>query len=87
MRKAGFLVENLKIHGVWKNSFLNAMLVEGWNGAALKLRPKLGSDIGLDLSPILRQTVGLHSVTATRKLGTGYHSLTSNCQRSFPSAC
>src|ERR1022692_350688 len=29
---------------------------------------------------------GLHPSAETRKLGTGYHSLTGNCQRSFPSA-
>jgi len=31
MRREGFLVKNLKIHGVWKSSFLYAMLVEEWN--------------------------------------------------------
>ena len=30
MRKEGFLVKNLKIHGVWKSSFLYAMLAEEW---------------------------------------------------------
>jgi hypothetical protein len=30
--------------------------------------------------------VGLHPCAETRKLGTGYHLLTSHCQRSFPSA-
>jgi RimJ/RimL family protein N-acetyltransferase len=45
-RKEGFLAENLKIHGVWKSSFLYAMLVEEWNGAALKLPPESGSGIG-----------------------------------------
>jgi [ribosomal protein S5]-alanine N-acetyltransferase len=30
MRKEGFLVENLKIHGVWKSSFLYAMLAGEW---------------------------------------------------------
>src|SRR5580704_8592106 len=29
-RKEGFLVGNLKIHGVWKSSFLPAMLAEEW---------------------------------------------------------
>jgi hypothetical protein len=29
---------------------------------------------------------GLHPCAETRKLGTGYHLLTSHCQRSFPSA-
>jgi RimJ/RimL family protein N-acetyltransferase len=33
MRKEGFLVGNLKIHGVWKSSFLYAMLAEEWNRA------------------------------------------------------
>jgi len=28
MRKEGFLVKNLKIHGVWKSSFLYAMLAD-----------------------------------------------------------
>ena len=31
MRKEGFLVRNLKIHGVWKSSFLFAMLAEEWS--------------------------------------------------------
>ncbi len=31
MRKEGFLVKNLKIHGMWKSSFLYAMLAEEWN--------------------------------------------------------
>jgi len=30
MRKEGFLVENLKIHGVWKSSFLYAILADEW---------------------------------------------------------
>jgi [ribosomal protein S5]-alanine N-acetyltransferase len=30
MRKEGFLVENLKIHGVWKSCFLYAMLAWEW---------------------------------------------------------
>ena len=30
MRKEGFLVKNLKIHGEWKSSFLYAMLAEDW---------------------------------------------------------
>ena len=30
MRKEGFLVGNLKIHGVWKSSFLYATLAEEW---------------------------------------------------------
>jgi len=32
MRKEGFLVKNLKIHGVWKSSSLYAMLAEEWGG-------------------------------------------------------
>jgi [ribosomal protein S5]-alanine N-acetyltransferase len=32
MRKEGFLVKNLKIHGVWKSSFLYAMLAAEWTG-------------------------------------------------------
>ena len=31
MRKEGFLVEHLKIHGVWKSCFLYAMLAEEWS--------------------------------------------------------
>ena len=31
MRKEGFLVKNLKIHGVWKSSFLYAVLAEEWS--------------------------------------------------------
>jgi len=34
MRKEGFLVKNLKIHGVWKSSYLYAMLAEEWSGVA-----------------------------------------------------
>jgi ribosomal-protein-alanine N-acetyltransferase len=41
MRKEGFLVKNLKIHGVWKSSFLYAMLADEWQSAALKL-PEAG---------------------------------------------
>jgi len=33
MRKEGFLVKNLKIHGEWKSSFLFAMLAEEWSSA------------------------------------------------------
>jgi len=32
MRKEGFLVKNLKIHGVWKSSYLYATLAEEWHG-------------------------------------------------------
>ena len=31
MRKEGFLVDNLKIHGVWKSCFLYAMLADEWS--------------------------------------------------------
>jgi [ribosomal protein S5]-alanine N-acetyltransferase len=34
MRKEGLLVKNLKIHGVWKSSFLCAILAEEWRRAA-----------------------------------------------------
>jgi RimJ/RimL family protein N-acetyltransferase len=34
MRKEGFLVENLKIHGEWKSSFLYGILAEEWKRAA-----------------------------------------------------
>jgi RimJ/RimL family protein N-acetyltransferase len=37
MRKEAFLVENLKIHGAWKSSFLYAMLADEWTGGAPKL--------------------------------------------------
>jgi RimJ/RimL family protein N-acetyltransferase len=37
MRKEGFLIQNLKIHGVWKSSFLYAMLADEWARAASKL--------------------------------------------------
>jgi len=30
MRKEGFLVGNLKIHGVWKSCFLYATLADEW---------------------------------------------------------
>jgi RimJ/RimL family protein N-acetyltransferase len=33
MRKEGFLVKNLKIHGVWKSSFLYAMLADEWSNS------------------------------------------------------
>jgi ribosomal-protein-alanine N-acetyltransferase len=33
MRREGFLINNLKIHGVWKSSFLYAMLAEEWKCA------------------------------------------------------
>lgn len=33
MRREGFLIKNLRIHGVWKSSFLYAMLAEEWNCA------------------------------------------------------
>jgi len=35
MRKEGFLVKNLKIHGEWKSSFLYAMLAEEWPSGGL----------------------------------------------------
>jgi [ribosomal protein S5]-alanine N-acetyltransferase len=31
LRKEGFLVKNLKIHGEWKSSFLYAILAEEWS--------------------------------------------------------
>lgn len=34
MRKEGFLVKNLKIHGEWRSSFLYAILAEEWLGTA-----------------------------------------------------
>ena len=34
MRKEGFLVKNLKIHGAWKSSFLYAILAEEWSRAS-----------------------------------------------------
>jgi RimJ/RimL family protein N-acetyltransferase len=43
MRKEGFLVGNLKIHGVWKSSFLYAMLAEEWSRASSNLAPESGS--------------------------------------------
>ena len=33
MRKEGFQVENLKIHGEWKSSYLYAMLAREWRAA------------------------------------------------------
>ena len=41
MRQEGFPVEKLKIHGVWKSSFLYAMLVEEWNGAAFEIAVRI----------------------------------------------
>lgn len=34
MRKEGFLVKNLKIHGEWRSSFLYAILTEEWSEPA-----------------------------------------------------
>jgi len=34
MRREGFLVKNLKIHGEWKSSYLYAMIEEEWGRAA-----------------------------------------------------
>jgi [ribosomal protein S5]-alanine N-acetyltransferase len=45
MRKEGFLVNNLKIHGVWKSSFLYAILAEEWSRASSNLAPESGSAI------------------------------------------
>jgi len=42
MRKEGFLVNNLKIHGVWKSSLLYAMLAEEWNRPALNSSAESG---------------------------------------------
>jgi len=42
MRREGFLVKNLKIQGVWKSSFLYAMLAEEWSGASSHLATKSG---------------------------------------------
>ena len=42
MRKEGFLLKNLKIHGVWKSSFLYAMLAEEWRHAPQIWRPNQG---------------------------------------------
>ena len=36
MRKEGFLLQNLKIHGVWKDSSLYAMLSDEWGQATPK---------------------------------------------------
>lgn len=43
MRKEGFLVKNLKIHGAWKSSFLYAMLAEEWSRASSNLAFESGS--------------------------------------------
>jgi [ribosomal protein S5]-alanine N-acetyltransferase len=43
MRKEGFLVKNLKIHGVWKSSFLYAMLAEEWSRTSSNVTPESGS--------------------------------------------
>jgi len=34
LRKEGFLVRNLKIHGEWRSSFLYAILADEWAGTA-----------------------------------------------------
>ena len=46
MRKEGFLLKNLKIHGVWKSGFLYAMLAEEWRHAPSYLAPESGSVTG-----------------------------------------
>jgi RimJ/RimL family protein N-acetyltransferase len=43
MRKEGFLVKNLKIHGVWKSSFLYAILAEEWSRASSNLGTESGA--------------------------------------------
>ena len=43
MRKEGFLAKNLKIHGVWRSSFLYAMLAEEWSRASSNLVTESGS--------------------------------------------
>jgi len=43
MRKEGFLLRNLKIHGVWRSSFLYAMLAEEWSRASSNLVTESGS--------------------------------------------
>jgi ribosomal-protein-alanine N-acetyltransferase len=43
MRKEGFLVKNLKIHGEWKSSFLYAMLAEEWSRTSSNLVTESGS--------------------------------------------
>ena len=43
MRKEGFLVKNLKIHGAWKSSFLYAMLAEEWSRASSNSALESGS--------------------------------------------
>ncbi len=43
MRKEGFLVRNLKIHGVWMSCFLYAMLAEERRCAASNSVPESGS--------------------------------------------
>jgi len=43
LRKEGFLVKNLKIHGMWKSSFLYAMLAEEWSRASSNLGTESGS--------------------------------------------
>jgi len=40
MRNEGFLIENLKIHGVWKSSFLYAMLAGEWSRASSNPAPE-----------------------------------------------
>jgi RimJ/RimL family protein N-acetyltransferase len=42
MSKEGFLVKNLKIHGVWKSCFLYAMLAEEWSCTSRIRRPNQG---------------------------------------------
>jgi RimJ/RimL family protein N-acetyltransferase len=43
MRKEGLLVKNLMIHGVWKSSFLYAILAEEWSRASSNLGTESGA--------------------------------------------
>jgi RimJ/RimL family protein N-acetyltransferase len=43
MRKEGQLVKNLKIHGVWKSSFLYAILAEEWSRASSNRETESGA--------------------------------------------
>jgi ribosomal-protein-alanine N-acetyltransferase len=45
MRKEGFLIKNLKIHGEWKSSFLYAMLAEEWSHPSPNLMHESGSAV------------------------------------------
>ncbi len=52
MRKEGFLTRNLKIQGVWKSSFLYAVLADEWTRAVSELRAGASGNAPASLSDV-----------------------------------